>query len=612
MNKKYKRQRRNIIIKITAVLFAVWLIVSAVFSAIVLNNEKETQITKSHNDYVNLVDGVTSFAMPYNEMCLYLSMTKERWRDYVLQDLDLEEITCGADIGTYDRNMQITLYEYLIVEDDESFPFDKKLIMDTDKEIFLKFRPDDFSEYTGDSGILNYDEFANSMTPDQLDSIVDYLNTEKDEDGYFYLLLHKECYYNPENGHVYPKTVEIVKAYEDSYGYAIGETVKTYDLNVKITDKLERYETNSTNEPYFIEGKFVCNNFASEGLIEDPTESLSVEFYDPDKGIVEENDLFTYTCHESGTYTIETVDFEGSEQAYSYLYEQTGIENLNEDSYEDIYIEDYPTQYVTKNIGLRYAKRFNLLECCGDVLAIGISSIFLFFLIIGLILTIMMCKVLKTQMTQEQKRIEVTNALAHDIKTPLFIISGYAQNLKENVNIDKREHYCDRIIERTQEVDELIHKMLDFSSLENIEQKLDLSDVDLNAVIRKTIDEFENIAGKKLFKINTTESCQIKADKNLITQALSNLIDNAVKYSDEETEIVIDISEKSFAIANTCSIITNEDIKLLTQPYYRADKTRESKGSGLGLSIVKTILDLHNYKLDIKLDGNMITFTVIF
>ena len=78
--------------------------------------------------------------------------------------------------------------------------------------------------------------------------------------------------------------------------------------------------------------------------------------------------------------------------------------------------------------------------CIGSILtATGI--LFMFFLIIGVVLTVMMWRTLKMQIVEEQKRRDMTNALAHDIKTPLFILSGYAGNLKENVQTDKREHY---------------------------------------------------------------------------------------------------------------------------------------------------------------------------
>ena len=618
METKYKKQRRNITIKITAVLFAVWLIVSIVFSAITLNVEKQKQITDSHNDYTYLVESITSVeGFSYNEMCKYVNVVKEHYVDIVKGDLEEEEINRGADTGNFDNNLQITMYRCAFAGETEEDMQDQ-LIMDTDKDIYISFLEEDYVEYSGESGLLNYDEFVTSMTQEQLDTIKEYLSIEKDKDGYFYLLVNKGCYYNPENGHIYPKTVDIAKVYEDSYGYAVSETVETFELTPENTQGLTLYNNLPQNEPRVIDGEFIFNEFSSGGLIEDPFERLSLEYYDPETGIIENDGLFTFTINESGTYYIKTLGFDGSEYAIAY---RTAVDKSldqavvvgHDEEYGTIYNAPEPTvEYLTFDIGLRYAKRVDLLQCCGNTLIIGISALFVFFLIIGVILCVMMCKVVKTQLTQEEKRVEVTNALAHDIKTPLFIISGYAQNLKEDVNTEKREHYCDRIIERTNEINELVHKMLDFSKLDSESSDLKFEEFDITAKISELIKSFEDSDSQKHFKLNKNADCVIFANKELLSRVLLNLIDNAVRYSSVNSDIVIDINEKSFSIKNECNNITDEDIKHLCEPYYRVEKNRESKGSGLGLSIVKSILDMHGYKLNIELVDKTITFTVTF
>ena len=219
---------------------------------------------------------------------------------------------------------------------------------------------------------------------------------------------------------------------------------------------------------------------------------------------------------------------------------------------------------------------------------------------------------MKTQLNEEEKRSELTNAIAHDIKTPLFIISGYAQNLKENVNNEKREHYCDRIINKTQEVNELVHKMLELSRIDNLEKAIARENLDIAQMVKEITSSYESLPDKKSFVMSFAENCHIYADKSLIHRAVSNLISNAVMYSDYESEIKIDISDTSFSISNQCSSITQSDLKHLTEPYYRVEKNRNTKGNGLGLSIVKSITDMHNYKLDIKLCDSTITFTLSF
>lgn len=611
MKGKLKKQKRKIILKISAIMLVVFIVVSVVFSAITLSMEKQTQIAVAHNDYDYLVEASTGMRVaPYNEICLYAQAVKEHWRELNTGDLEFEK-TCGAD-GTLDKNIQIVMYEHS----------DKRMLMNTDEEIRLAFWPDDFNTNTFDSGILNYNDFIQSINEEDLAVIRDYLRIKKDKEGYYYALICTSTYYNPENGHVYPKTVEIRKVkYEDSVIYD-EEFKKTFELNPEYTDESNLYITDEMYDfsPCIINGQFVCNDFSSGNLIEAPFDPIDYTKLDPATGIIDKTGLFSYLYTNGGDYSVTTTDFVRSEHAIAYeedmenFYKESTNKDYSDNEQQNQDTEQYVNSlsYLNQVIGIKYAKRINLLEYCTDTLIIGISSIFLFFLLITLILTIMMCKMMKTQLVEEEKRSELTNALAHDIKTPLFIISGYAQNLKENVNSDKRDHYCDRIIDKTQEVNSLVHKMLELSRPDDFSKALVFEDININKTVEDILSDFETLPDGKSFKLNSNEKCNINADKGLIERTLVNLISNAVTYSDINSEITVDISKNAFSISNKCTDISQSDIKHLTQPYYRVDKSRNAKGNGLGLSIVKTIADAHRYKLNIKLCDDIITFTLVF
>lgn len=617
MKAKLRKQKRNITIRIAAVLLVVWLIVSLVFSAIVLHIEKQEQITKSHNDFGYLCDTLPSGeSIVLNNVCKYVEIVKSQQRDIVTSNL-IPETTCGAD-GTYNTDLQITIVANTASDENA----EHTTIMDTDSEIFVGFMEyDQYSTSTPVSGVLNYDEFVTSLTQEQLDTIIKYLNIKKDKDGYLYLLKCADTYYNPANGHIYPQTVEIVKVYEDSNHYGIKEVIETYKLNPTInTDGLTLYKCRE-NEACIIDGQFVSNNFSSGGLIKDPSFSLDYTRYDPNTGIVEKTGLFTYECTEGGTITVETVGFAGSERSIAY---ETAENQFQQKLYADadiLFTSDIiemesafenPVGLDTQTLNIRYVKRINLLEYAKTPLIIGISSLLFFFLTIGTILSIMMCRVVKTQILEEEKRRETTNALAHDIKTPLFIISGYAQNLKENINPEKREHYIDRIIERTNEVNSLVHKMLDFSRLSTVDHTLKLENVNVSQLVQKALEDFETLPDNKTISLDLDSKYEISADEVLLSRAIVYLIDNAVKYSDKNSNIEISLNSNSLSISNKCSTITNNDIKHLTEPYYRVEKNRESNGNGLGLSIVKSITDMHSFKLIINLVSDTITFSVVF
>ena len=274
----------------------------------------------------------------------------------------------------------------------------------------------------------------------------------------------------------------------------------------------------------------------------------------------------------------------------------------------------YYTNY--KEYIVRYARRFNVLEgCIGNILtAAGI--LFLFFLIIGVILTVMMWRTLKMQIVEEQKRRDMTNALAHDIKTPLFILSGYAGNLKENVQTDKREHYADVIVEQTEEVNRRVNRMLELSKLDSPNLKLNMQDFDLVELTTEILSNYEALPdGKSIdFTVDTPDGkCIITADRDLIKRVIENLIDNAVKYSDTNSEISIYLTKDSLEITNICSDVNGSDMKALldevktsTLPYSSSD----SHGTGLGLSIARSIINLHRFKLSGKYREPFVKITI--
>lgn len=89
-------------------------------------------------------------------------------------------------------------------------------------------------------------------------------------------------------------------------------------------------------------------------------------------------------------------------------------------------------------------------------------------------------------------------------------------------------------------------------------------------------------------------------------------MDNALRYSDEGTEIKVILTEKALSIGNVCSAITEEDVKHMTEPFYRAEKNRSTEGSGLGLATVESVAAHHGFSLSAKLSANILTLTLIF
>ncbi len=214
------------------------------------------------------------------------------------------------------------------------------------------------------------------------------------------------------------------------------------------------------------------------------------------------------------------------------------------------------------------------------------------------------------QIIQEQKRTELTNALAHDIKTPLLVISGYAYSLKENIDDNERDSYIGKILEQTEDINGMVHKMLDLSKLDSYSVKLNRVEFDLYELVKSVVDKYVMLPDGKSFSITRNGKNNVFADKELIKTAVENLVDNALKYSPKNSVIEITVNNDSFMIKNPCENLTKSDLKDISKAYVRKDKSRHQKGNGLGLSIVESILNLHNAKSSIKLENDNYVFSV--
>lgn len=247
---------------------------------------------------------------------------------------------------------------------------------------------------------------------------------------------------------------------------------------------------------------------------------------------------------------------------------------------------------------IQYAREVNLLNKCKSDLLIGTAVIFAFFLTIALILCLMIWRTVKTQIVQEQKRADVTGAPAHDIKTPLFIISGYAYSLKEDIDPGERDGYLDKIIEQTDAINRLVQNMLNLSKLDSYKMTLSRTDFDLRELTAEILADYSSLPDDKTITVAQSGEGKVNADRELIKTVIQNLIENAVKYSPKNSKIQIEVGDNTFEIRNESERLTRADLKQIWEPYVRKDKSRRQNGNGLGLSIVKSILDLHGAKYE--------------
>ena len=207
-------------------------------------------------------------------------------------------------------------------------------------------------------------------------------------------------------------------------------------------------------------------------------------------------------------------------------------------------------------------------------------------------------------------RRKMVDAMAHDLKTPMAAISAYSENLSNNIATDKKEYYASKIQEKVAQMNKMVNDILAFSKSENQSAVVTKSDVDITAVIGKVISNNEHVITERSLKVNfDNKNVVVKTDEKLFEQAVSNLINNAVLYSKEGTEIDVVCDAGTITITNI-SEEKLEDIKSLKQAFAKGSLARGSKGTGLGLAIADNNLAMLGFKLDIRSDGDKFIATV--
>lgn len=224
---------------------------------------------------------------------------------------------------------------------------------------------------------------------------------------------------------------------------------------------------------------------------------------------------------------------------------------------------------------------------------------------------------LKQKEIDELKKLEAFRRefiadVSHELKTPIFAAQGFVHTLLDGAVKDKsvRNRFLKKAAKSLDGLDILVQDLLTLSQIETGEIKMHFEEFDIRQLAEEVIDQFENKAEKKDIKLKlskkTPDEVHVYGDWQRINQVLTNLISNAVKYSNKEGKVTI-----SFEITKTDVITSVEDtgegippehVKRIFERFYRVDKSRsrEKGGTGLGLAIVKHIMEVHKSKVEVK------------
>lgn len=208
---------------------------------------------------------------------------------------------------------------------------------------------------------------------------------------------------------------------------------------------------------------------------------------------------------------------------------------------------------------------------------------------------------------QEEMRQKFISDISHEFQTPLTAIQGFANILKEeDLPEQQREKYADIILFHSKRLSTLSKSMLQLTLLENEDVSLEITNYSISNQLARVISTHENQALLKDIEIDfirPKKEILIDGDEHRLEQVWMNVISNAIKYTEDGGLIIIRVKkyakEVEVRVEDTGVGMSKEVISHIFERFYREDKSRSIEGNGLGLSIVKTIIDLHRGKIDV-------------
>ncbi len=206
----------------------------------------------------------------------------------------------------------------------------------------------------------------------------------------------------------------------------------------------------------------------------------------------------------------------------------------------------------------------------------------------------------------DELRREFISAASHEIKTPIAIINTYAESLKEGVvDEGEKDYYYDSIIEEGNNISNLVSELLTLMELEDKSKVLKIEDVDLEETVLNEVKRFKRLFEEKKvdIKLKLARGIKVSANKRSMERVMSNFLSNALKYGDENGELLISCfvnrDRAVVEIENSGMQIPDLEMENLWKPFYKLDKSRTRKyggSGGLGLAVIAGILS--------KIDGN--------
>lgn len=217
----------------------------------------------------------------------------------------------------------------------------------------------------------------------------------------------------------------------------------------------------------------------------------------------------------------------------------------------------------------------------------------------------------------ERQRMAFFSATSHELKTPVTILKGQLSGMLAQVGVyQDREKYLARALEVVNRMESLIRQILTISRIESRSTVLESEHVDLGALLYALIEQDTELMQQRSLSLTSDIDTGVilRGNEKLLSSALDNVLMNAILYSSPGAAIRVELSENHFCIENSGAHIDKDALSHVFEPFYRVEQSRNRKtgGSGLGLYLVRSILDLHGADCRIENTDKGVRFTALF
>ena len=223
------------------------------------------------------------------------------------------------------------------------------------------------------------------------------------------------------------------------------------------------------------------------------------------------------------------------------------------------------------------------------------------------------------QLKSERMKTELITNVSHDLKTPLTSIINYVDLMQKPHTQEEGEQYLEVLDRQSQRLKKLVDDLMDMSKASTGNMAVEITKVDAVESVNQALGEFaDKLERARLYPVfrHSEDSIPIMADGKLVWRVLSNLLSNVIKYAMPGTRVYLDLTHVNEKVIISIKNISREELNIdaeaLMERFVRGDVSRNTDGSGLGLNIAKSLMELQKGSLQLLVDGDLFKVTLIF